>query len=89
MFMPKINGTNVIGLIHKVKDGFATNNISLRLVLIKLSINRLVANLIIQAQLIKVGLTNVLTKLGVHGQQLLTTARQILQRVKALLQRGR
>ena len=56
---------------------------------IKLSINRLVANLIIQAQLIKVGLIHVLHKVGAVGQQLLIIARQIPQRVKALLQRGR
>ena len=56
---------------------------------IKLSINRLVANLIIQAQLIKVGLIHVLHKAGDLGQQLLIIARQIPQRVKALLQRGR
>jgi hypothetical protein len=56
---------------------------------IKQSINHLVANLIIQAQLIKVGLIHVLHKVGDLGQPLLTTAHQILQRVKALLQRGR
>ena len=56
---------------------------------IKPSINRLVANLIIQVQLIKAGLIHVLHKLGDLGQQLLITARQILQHVKALLQRGR
>lgn len=56
---------------------------------IKPSINRLVANLITQAQLIKVGLIHVLHKVGALGQQLLTIARQILQHVKAFLQRGR
>jgi methyl-accepting chemotaxis protein len=56
---------------------------------IKQSINRLVANLITQVQLIKAGLIHVLHKVGDLGQQLLTIAHQILQRVKALLQRGR
>ena len=55
---------------------------------IKQSISPLVANLIIQVQLIKAGLINVAIKAGALGQQLLTIARQILQRVKALLQRG-
>jgi hypothetical protein len=55
---------------------------------IKLSISRLVANLIIQAQLIKAGLIHVLHRVGDLGQQLLTIAHQILQRVKALFQRG-
>ena len=54
---------------------------------IKLSINLLVANLTIQVQLIKLGLINVLTKVGQLGQQLLTTVRQILQRVLNLLKR--
>jgi hypothetical protein len=55
---------------------------------VKQSINHLVVNLIIQAQLIKVGLMNVAHKLGQVGQQLLTTVRQILQRVLNLLKRG-
>jgi hypothetical protein len=55
---------------------------------IKQSINRLVANLIIQAQLIKVGVMLVLHKVGQLGQQLLTTARQTLQRVYKALKRG-
>ena len=55
---------------------------------VKQSINHLVANLIIQAQLIKVGLMNVAHKLGQVGQQLLITVRQTLQRVLNLLKRG-
>jgi hypothetical protein len=55
---------------------------------IKQSINRLVANLTIQVALIKLGLINVLTKVGQLGQQLLTTAHQILQRVYKVLKRG-
>jgi hypothetical protein len=55
---------------------------------IKQSINRLVANLIIQVQLIKAGLIHVLHKVGDLGQQLLTIAHQILQRVKQAFQQG-
>ena len=54
---------------------------------IKQNISRLVANLIIQAQLIKVGLIHVLHKAGDLGQQLLTIARKILQRVYKALKR--
>ena len=54
----------------------------------KQSISRLVANLTIQVQLIKLGLINVATKVGQLGQQLLIIARQILQRVLNLLKRG-
>ena len=54
----------------------------------KQSISHLVANLIIQVQLIKAGLINVVTKVGQLGQQLLTIARQTLQRVLNLLKRG-
>ena len=59
-----------------------------QLVQIKLSIKRLVANLIIQVQLIKVGLIHVLHKLGALGQQLLTIAHQTHQHVKQLLRQG-
>ena len=52
---------------------------------IKQSISHLVVNLIIQVQLIKVGLINVATKIGQLGQQLVTTVLQILRRVLNLL----
>jgi phage-related protein len=55
---------------------------------IKSSIKPYLAHLIIQAQLMKLGLMNVLHKVGALGQQLLTTVRQILQRVLSLLKRG-
>jgi hypothetical protein len=55
---------------------------------IKQSISHLVAYLISQVPLIKVGLMLVLHKVGQLGQQLLTTARQILQRVYKALKRG-
>ena len=54
----------------------------------KLNIKRLVANLIIQVQLIKVGIILVLHKLGQLGQQLLITARKIHQRAKQVFQQG-
>jgi hypothetical protein len=57
-------------------------------VALKLSIKPWHAQLTNQALLIKVGLMNVLHSLGQVGQQLLTTARQILQRVLNLLKRG-
>ena len=58
-------------------------------VALKLNIKLCLAQLINQALLIKVGLMNVLHKVGQVGQQLLTTVRQILQRVLNLLRRGR
>ena len=72
----------------QVSQSVANLQLLNQLAKIKQSINRLVANLIIQVQLIKAGLIHVVHKAGALGQQLLTTARQILQRVKALLQRG-
>ena len=57
-------------------------------VALKSSIKPCHAQLTNQALLIKVGLMNVLHSLGQVGQQLLTTVRQILQRVLNLLKRG-
>ena len=57
-------------------------------VALKLSIKPYLVQLTNQALLIKVGLMNVLHSLGQVGQQLLTTARQTLQRVLNLLKRG-
>ena len=59
-----------------------------RLVKISLTFKVLLAHLITQAQLIKVGLKHVVITSGQIGQQLLTTVRQILQRVLNLLKRG-
>ena len=59
-----------------------------QLVALKLSIKLLVAQLINQVLLMKLGLMNVLHKVGQVGQQLLITVRQILQRVLNLLKRG-
>jgi hypothetical protein len=57
-------------------------------VALKLSIEHLVAQLTRAVLLMKLGLMNVLHKIGQVGQQLVTTARQILQRVLNLLKRG-
>jgi hypothetical protein len=57
-------------------------------VALKLSIKLYLVQFTNQALLIKVGLMNVLHNLGRAGQQLLTTARQTLQRVLNLLKRG-
>ena len=57
-------------------------------VALKSSIKPCHAQLTNQVLLIKVGLMNVLHKVGQVGQQLLTTVRQILQRVLKLLKRG-
>jgi len=62
--------------------------IKFQCVALKLSIKPCHAQLTNQALLIKVGLMNVLHSLGQVGQQLLTTVRQILQRVLNLLKRG-
>jgi hypothetical protein len=74
--------------ITLVSQSVANLQLLSQLAKVKQSINRLVANLIIQVLLIKVGLMNVLHRLGQAGQQLLTTVRQIPQRVLNLLKRG-
>ena len=62
--------------------------IKYQFVALKLSIKPYLAQYTNQVLLIKVGLMTVLHKLGQLGQQLLTTVRQILQRVLNLLKRG-
>ena len=59
-----------------------------QLVALKLNIELCLARLIIAARLTKVEITIALLNLGAHGQQLLITVRQILQRVLNLLKRG-
>ena len=56
---------------------------------LKLNIEHYLAQFIIQVRLMKVELMIVLLNLGVRGQQLLTTAHKTLQRVLALLKRGK
>jgi hypothetical protein len=74
--------------ITQVYQSVANLQILNLLAKIKQSINHLVAHLTIQVQLMKLGLMNVLHKVGQVGQQLLTTARQIRQHVLSLLKRG-
>jgi hypothetical protein len=62
--------------------------IKFQCVALKSNIERLVAQLINQVPLMKLGLMNVLHNLGQGGQHLLTTVRQILQRVYKALKRG-
>ena len=58
-------------------------------VALKWSIEHYLARFIIAARLTKVEITIALLNLGAHGQQLVTTVRQILQRVLNLLKRGK
>jgi hypothetical protein len=74
--------------ITQVSQSVANLHLLNHLAKVKQSINHLVANLIIQVLLIKVGLMNVLHRLGQAGQQLLIIVRQTLQRVLNLLKRG-
>ncbi len=57
-------------------------------VALKQNIELCLARLTKAALLVKLGLMNVLHKVGQVGQQLLITVRQILQRVLSLLKRG-
>jgi hypothetical protein len=57
-------------------------------VALKLSIERCLAQLTNQVPLMKLGLMNVLHKVGQVGQQVLIIARQIRQRVLNLLKQG-
>lgn len=58
-------------------------------VALKWNIEHLVAKLIIAARLTKVEIMIAILNLGAHGRQLVTTVRQIPQRVLSLLKRGR
>ena len=60
-----------------------------QLVALKWNIEHLVARFIIAARLTKVEIMIALHNLGVRGQQLVTTVRQILQRVYQALKQGR
>lgn len=57
-------------------------------VVLKWNIEHYLAKCIIAARLTKVELMIAILNLGAHGQQLLTTVRQIPQRVLSLLKRG-
>ena len=75
--------------VNYILASLSVVNLWNRLVKILLNFKVLLAHLITQAQLIKVGLKHVVITSGQIGQQLLTTVRQILQRVLNLLKRGR
>jgi hypothetical protein len=62
--------------------------IKFQLVALKLNIELCLAQLTRAVLLMKLGLMNVLHKIGQVGQQLLITVRQILQRALNLLKRG-
>jgi hypothetical protein len=66
-------------IVQYIKSQFAA---------LKLSIKPLVVQFTNQVLLIKVGILNVAHKVGALGQQLVTIARKILQRVLNLLKRG-
>ena len=69
----------LVKFIHTFQNvGMWHRNLSAQL---KLNIKLWLVQYIVRAQLIKAALINVLTKLGVRGLRLLTTVRQILQRV--------
>jgi hypothetical protein len=74
--------------VNYTQASLSVGNLWTLLAKILLSFKALLANLTIQAQLIKVGLKHVAIISGQVGQQLLTTVRQILQRVLNLLKRG-
>ena len=57
-------------------------------VALKWNIEHYLARCIIAARLTKVEITIALLNLGAHGQQLVTTVRQILRRVYQALKRG-
>jgi len=66
-------------IVQYIKSQFAA---------LKLSIEHCLAQFTNQVPLMKLGLMTALHKLGHLGQQLLTTARKIHQRVLSLLKRG-
>lgn len=74
--------------VNYILASLSVVNLWNRLVKILLNFKVLLAHLITQAQLIKVGLKHVVITSGQIGQQLLITVRQILQRVLNLLKRG-
>jgi hypothetical protein len=73
--------------VNYILASLSVVNLWNRLAKILLNIKVLLANLTTQAQLIKVGLKHVAITSGQIGQQLLTTVRQILQRVYQALKR--
>jgi hypothetical protein len=74
--------------VNYTQASLSVGNLWTLLAKILLSFKVLLANLITQAQLIKVGLKHVAITSGQIGQQLLIIARKIHQRVLSLLKRG-
>ena len=74
--------------VNYIRVSLSVVNLWNRLVKILLNFKVLLAHLITQVLLIKVGLKHVVITSGQIGQRLLTTVRQILQRVLNLLKRG-
>ena len=74
--------------VNYIRASLSAVNLWNRLVKILLNFKVLLAHLITQVLLIKVGLKHVVITSGQIGQRLLTTVRQILQRVLNLLKRG-
>jgi hypothetical protein len=80
---------NNIIVVGTIRLTLIAQYIKSQLVALKLNIELCLAQLTRAVLLMKLGLMNVLHKIGQVGQQLLITARQILQRVLNLLKRGR
>ena len=74
--------------VNYIRVSLSVVNLWNHLVKILLNFKVLLAHLITQVLLIKVGLKHVVITSGQIGQRLLTTVRQILQRVLNLLKRG-
>ena len=74
--------------VSYIRASLSAVNLWNHLVKILLNFKVLLANLITQVLLIKVGLKHVAITSGQIGQQLQITARQIHQRVLSLLKRG-
>ena len=83
----KLCSTIIVAGIDRVT--LTAQYIKSQFVAIQLSIKPYLAQFTNQVLLIKVGLLNVLHKVGQLGQQLLTIARKILQRVLSLVKRDK
>ena len=83
----KLCSTIIVAGIDRVT--LTAQYIKSQFVAIQLSIKPYLAQFTNQVLLIKVGLLNVLHKVGQLGQQLLTTARKILQRALSLVKRDK
>jgi len=87
VFQLKLHCNNII-VLGIDRTILIAQYIKSQFVVLKLSIEHLVAQFTNQVPLMKLGLMNVLHKVGHFGQQLLIIARKIHQRVLSLLKRG-